>query len=305
MKTDIIFICVGDSISSKILRKHGEVVFQAYRYQNRIAYRLRYLLHLLHIDEGRLFSLNPEIIKYETNTFAIVDSLVYEPIIAQLRHLFPNSTIKYLYTNIVACKASMNPNILRKYHCQLYSWDIQDCNKYDLIYQRSSYEEKLAVVGLPNKYDLCFIGVDKGRYKSIKALEEYSKKNGLRFFTHICANHNFLKWTHSYYKSPIPYEEYLAATMQSSCIVDFVQKGQSGTTMRTMEAIFLNKKLISNNPLLKEMDFYHPENIFIAEDDSYEGLVSFLKTDMVPVEPEVLVRYTYPEWRKAILNTND
>lgn len=302
MKTDIIFICVGDSISSKMLLRHGEVVFQAYRFQNRIAFRLRYLLHLLHINKGPLFRLNPEIIRCETNIFVIVGSLVYEPIIAQLRHNFPNSTIKYMYQNIVSSKASMNPKDLRKYFCQLYSWDIEDCKKYELSYSRSCYDKELfPSEKVKNDYDLCFIGVEKGRYKSIIKLANYATVHELQFYYRICANYNFLRWIRPYYAKPISYNEYLDINMRSCCIVDFVQIGQSGTTMRTMEAIFSGKKLVSNNPYLKQMDFYHPANIFIVENDSYDGLEDFLKKETVPINPDILRRYQYEEWRKSIM----
>lgn len=302
MTNDIIFICVGDSISSKMLLKHGETVLQAYRFQKRIAYRLRYFLHLLHIDKGLVFRLNPEITNCETNTFVIDGSLVYEPVIAQLRHNFPDSTIKYMYPNIVADKASMNPEVLRKYGCQVYSWDTEDCKKYGLTYSRACYDKDfLPSEKLMIEYDLCFIGADKGRYRLIKKLRDYAQVHGLLFYSRVCPNKNFLSWIHTYYAKPIPYQEYLDITHRSCCIVDFVQKGQSGTTMRTMEAIFSGEKLVSNNPYLKQMDFYHPANIFIVENDSYDGLEDFLKKETVPINPDILRRYQYEEWRKSIM----
>lgn len=306
MKIDILFICEGNTISSRLLLGHGETVLRAYKYQKRIISRLRYISHLLHLEKGQIFQLNPEITKFDAESIIIDGTLVYEPIIAQLRRQFPKSIIKYTYPNVVANKASMNPDVLRKYNCQLYSWDIEDCRKYKLVYTRSWYDKKM----LPTKpfcidYDLCFIGLDKGRYKMLKSLNDYSQKHGLRFYSHICANYNFLKWVRPYYDSPITYEEYLNITTHSNCIVDFVQEGQSGTTMRTMEAIFWGKKLISNNQFLRQMDFYIPDNIFIVENGSFEGLTDFLEKDVVPISPDILDRYRYEAWRKAIMEPYD
>lgn len=45
--------------------------------------------------------------------------------------------------------------------------------------------------------------------------------------------------------------------------------------MRTMEAIFSGKKLISNNARLKEYTFYHPNNIFIVDKDNIDLIPHF------------------------------
>lgn len=307
-RIEALFICVGEDVSSKMFYRHGEVVLQAYMHQSRLAYKIRYLFNLINLPcpIAALYSLNPEILTYSTETIIILGSLVYEPVVSQLRYFFPNANIKYLYPNIVDSPASLKPDVLRKYNCQLFSWDIQDCLRYGLKYQCSCYDKELILSSnVKEEYDFCFIGLDKGRLKLLKILQRYSDIHNLRCYFHVCPNHNFFRIINRVYKKPIPYEDYLRIILNSKCVVDFVQKGQSGTTMRTMECIFLKKKLISNNLFLKQMDFYHSENIYIVENGSFEGVAEFLKTEMVSIDTEILSRYYYDSWRKAIIDSND
>lgn len=309
MTTDqkIIFIGSRKDIFSSILRKHGLNVLPRYKYQSRLAYRVRYLINLLHINTSLLSELHDDVKNAEADVVVLTGSLLYESFIKQLRKFYPSAIIKYCYPNIVKDNASLKPDILRKYNIQIYSWDPEDCRRYDLRYIKSFYEKDILELNKEFEYDLCFIGADKGRYKKIKEIEEYAEKLKLRSYMHVTPTYNCLSFLHSYYKKPIPYNKYLSVVSKSKCIIDFVCEGQSGTTMRTMEAIFSGQKLISNNPFLKQMDFYHPNNIYVMEDDNsnIDGIKDFLEKEPVPVKQEILNTYTFDYYYKTLLKDDD
>ena len=67
------------------------------------------------------------------------------------------------------------------------------------------------------------------------------------------------------------YYEYLKQIENSRIICEVVQKGQSGLTVRALEALFFEKKLITNNESIIEFDFYDSNNIFIFRDTTSEN----------------------------------
>ena len=80
---------------------------------------------------------------------------------------------------------------------------------------------------------------------------------------------------------------------QSRAILDIVQSGQSGITLRPMEAMFYNKKLITNNIYIKEYDFYNPRNIFILQERNINELNEFLELPMIEINQDIKNKYKF------------
>lgn len=297
-----IYIDIKGSTTSKILLKNGSLVLEPYINSNRFAYKIRYLLHMFHLDRWNIFfRINNNLLHYNVKTFVVMGSLIYEPFLRQLRDAFPYAIIKFCYPNIVNCGASLKPAVLRKYGVKGYSWDINDCNIYGLNYHTPFFDSTILPYNNSLKYDVCFIGSDKGRYKSIMKLNMYFAKNNIKAYIRIIPNLFFLKFFRRHYSKSLPYHEYLQIVANSKCIIDFVQKRQVGTTTRTMEAVFSNKKLISNNQCLKNYDFYNPCNILILNGENTDQIFPFLSSDYVPVPQNILYTYTFQSWEDTLL----
>lgn len=69
-----------------------------------------------------------------------------------------------------------------------------------------------------------------------------------------------------------------------------------GFSYRIPEALFLNRKIISNRTILHDESFYSPERIFLIGIDPIERLKSFLETDIEPLPEEVLRLYDSRLW---------
>lgn len=312
----ITIIDIYGSTSYKSLKDLGYNVIEPYKKKKRWHYRKRSLIHILSLDRfpcfNSLFDLNCELEKITAPAIIIiVGSLIYEPFLLKLRKKFPTTHILYSYSNIVNNLASVKPTKLRKYNIEGLSWDIDDCKRYKLKYQRPCVDPNLIrnkIISNPI-YDVCFIGADKGRYQMVKDIEKVIVGSGFKSYIHITPDYSFFKYLHQDYKDKIPYEKYLEITAASDCIIDLVQKGQVGTTMRTMEAIFNKKKLISNNHRLKEYDFYTPDNIFIVTKENLRDIPNFLRIPYVPIENEILNKYmlknNIEEIVHSTIKTND
>ena len=83
---------------------------------------------------------------------------------------------------------------MRKYGVKGYSWDINDCNKYGLNYHKPFFDSTILPYSNSLQYDVCFIGSDKGRYKSIMKLNSYFAKNNIKAYIRIIPNFFFLKF---------------------------------------------------------------------------------------------------------------
>jgi 1,5-rhamnosyltransferase len=90
----------------------------------------------------------------------------------------------------------------------------------------------------------------------------------------------------------LPYVDYIERTLRSKVIVEINSDGQTGITLRTLEAAFLNRKLLTNNPFVRHLDFYDANNIFIFGEDDPCTLDHFLHGDVVPVEMDCLLPHT-------------
>ncbi len=98
----------------------------------------------------------------------------------------------------------------------------------------------------------------------------------------------------------IPYLDYLSLLINSKCIVDIVVDGQSGLTLRPLEALFFDKKLITNNKYLRYMSFYDPANIFIYGIDT--NLKQFMDTPLNPVPESIKKQFLLESFVERILS---
>lgn len=309
-KKNVIVIDLLGSTSYNSLVKLGYDVIDPYDNSSRKYYRIRQLLHRFKLEKctwfDYYFKLNVKLSKKENSkVIIIIGSLIYEPFLKMLREIFPTIPISYSFSNIVKNSASISPYLLRKYNIIGWSWDKEDCKKYNLNYIRPAIDPNIfkSIDRRLDIYDLCFIGADKGRYKLVKEISHIATASGINSYTHITPDYSFLKFIHKDYKEPIPYDKYLEIVSSSKCIIDLVQKGQVGTTMRTLEAIFSNKKLISNNPNLIDYDFYHPNNIFILSESNIDEIPGFLRKPYVPIDKDILDNYVLDRVIEDLINT--
>lgn len=134
-------------------------------------------------------------------------------------------------------------------------------------------------------YDFYFIGFPKNRENII---HEFEEKLSVDYSTKFKIVHNI--------KEYVPYSENVASVRHARCLIDLVQSGQSGLTLRPLEALAFQKKLITNNPTLIKYDFYHPQNIFIIGVDNWEDIHAFMSSPLYPVSSDIILKYDVLLW---------
>ena len=100
----------------------------------------------------------------------------------------------------------------------------------------------------------------------------------------------------------IKFEEYVKLMHHSRVIVDLPHPDQSGLTMRAIEAIGANRKLITTSPDIRLYDFYRPENVFVIDPISPKIDTLFIQAPMVELSEEIRIRYSLRSWVLDVLS---
>lgn len=102
-----------------------------------------------------------------------------------------------------------------------------------------------------------------------------------------------------YIKERITFLENLRNVEKADVLLDFVDPIHNGLSIRFFEAIYYKKKVITDNQTVKDYDFYHPDNIFVL-DENFDQIDSFLNTPYRDLSEEIVKKYGFTNWIKQI-----
>lgn len=237
----------------------------------------------------------------------------YSKVIIFANSLYRN-VIKWIRDNAPAVRIIvwyMDPYI----SCQLkiddipkieeWSFDIEDCKSRGFFFKDSFYcftEDDSVDRTDENEVDMFYIGSDKGRYKYIEKIRNKLTDKGYKCDIRVTKDTSLLSLRktigrlHRKYDRPISYDEVIKCVKRSRAILDIYQEFQSGLSQRPFEALFYNKKLITNNKHLLKADFYNKNNIYLIQDFQLEGIEEFMELPYIDIPEEVKKKYTFESW---------
>ena len=119
-------------------------------------------------------------------------------------------------------------------------------------------------------FDVYFLGAVKNRYqeilKCIEKLWEFGVTTDVNLVGVNSAEQKYKDKIH--YIDNMPYLDNLQHVLHCNCELEIMQAGGFGYTQRMCEVISLDKKLITNNPMVHEAPFYNPDYVFQIEKPS-------------------------------------
>ncbi len=176
-----------------------------------------------------------------------------------LRKHYPNAKFVGYYQDMVDRGYQKVTDELRSEFDLIISFDQSDSEQYSLIYHPLIYSD----VNVPNNSDIeqsdvFFVGVAKNRLDDIISAYERLRDAGLKCDFHICGvAEGDRRYTNEiHYRGKMPYVENLQRIKASRCLLEIMQKGGHGYTLRACEAITLGRKLLTNNPEVTNAPFY-------------------------------------------------
>ena len=191
-----------------------------------------------------------------------------------------------------------NPDRVSEQDCEKWSFDKEDCKKYHMHYNTQYYFKSYRLPSADIKYDACYLGTDGGRKEQLVELQKKLEQQGFTTDFRILVKEiptNAEKNIH-YFTEKVDYQENLKQIAESRAIVEILRPGQTGQTLRPLEALFHKKKLITNDVRIKEYDYYCPENIFVLGEDDWGGLKTFLTTPVKEIPEEIVKKYDGRSW---------
>ena len=176
-----------------------------------------------------------------------IDHLIY------IKKRYPKIRIILWYWNpVFRC---IHPDKIPEGLCEKWSFDFDDCKKYNLHYNNQFYFDTIHLKKNELIYDGFFLGNNKGRRDYLNHIKSIFTDNKLVSHFYIIPDK---KESDVEQLVPISYDEYLNKFLSfTKGLIDVQPEGQSGLTLRPLEAIFFNKKLITNDKNIKNYDFYN------------------------------------------------
>jgi len=146
--------------------------------------------------------------------------------------------------------------------------------------------------------DILFVGKDRRRYKVIHSIIERIKAEGIPHSINIMVGkydkvEECLK--PYYFTDRISYPDMLDLVKASQCLLEVIRGDNSGVTLRTMEALVYDKKLITTNKHIVKAPFYNTANIYVWGVDK-RSIASFLSEPHQPVSEQIKSQFYLENW---------
>lgn len=156
--------------------------------------------------------------------------------------------------------------------------------------------------GINGKLICYFLGKDKNRLKILTELASKLMSYNVTLDFNIVGDDN-VKYNSIYViDNPLSYNENLKRSLASDILVDLTQEYQTGWTLRILEALYFNKKIITNNKNILHSEIYEKGRFFILGHHEWDDFESFLNAPLQPVTRDILYKYSPDCMLETIIN---
>lgn len=236
--------------------------------------------------------------------------------VSLMRKAYPNAKfVLYLWDsveNIPECDSRM-----RKYD-RILTFDPQDAKDYNLLLRPLFFGKEYgqAAGQQSYEYDFAFVGTAHSiRPRVVGQLARERAEKGRKSFSYLFLPHPLVylnnKLRNPCFRSvrmsdihfkPMSAEEIRDVYGRSKCILDVEHDAQRGLTMRTIELVGMQKKMITTNVQVRDYDFYNPRNIYVIDRDHPAVDEDFWDTPYEPIPEHILSRYSITSFVQEILD---
>lgn len=307
---------ITEDIPSAIKRRYRELVEvrNLYRKTGKAGRAIRKMLSRHHRSTAYYFDDWIDDV-HEFGTVIIHANIINQSVPDTLRKMGYKGRIIYWYWNPV-CNC-VSPDRINRDCCELWSFSADDCKAYHMSYNSTYYfEEPTSYAAGFNENsrhggqidpqeeidtDIFFVGADKGRYRKLMEIKSAAEKAGLKTDFRIIRDAG--SGASGEYSIRLDYEDVVRLTKKSRAVLEILQEGQTGMSLRPMEAIFFGKKLITDNLAIQTEKFYDSRSVLVldgkeTEKDFSDSLYRFVREDNGKFSPEYIDYYDFRNWLK-------
>ena len=225
-----------------------------------------------------------------------------------LKKNYPNSKVIYFFNDVISlhqrCIRNFDINYFKSIFDLLISFNELDVSNYNLILNRPriiNYPFESTIIC----YDVLFVGKEKGRLQKLLDIYDLLESNGYKCLFYIIDvdEKTAPKRANIIYNQAISYKENLELVSKSKCVLNLMQKGSSGITLRDYEAIGMNRILITNNRSFVNSRFYNSRKCIFDDElnDNFNKIDSFDEKEEWNGKKEYNEK-NYYFWLSSLLN---
>lgn len=236
----------------------------------------------------------------------------------KLRDTFRSASMGfYLWDSVENAKNSQN---IKAAFDSISTFDPVDAKSFNWHYRPLFWRKGSAIqnsIAHP-EFDWCFIGtIHSDRHKVIHLLRQSSGKKYrsfifayfqsplLLFVRKIFDRTLWLAPKQSLSTKPMSASDVAKVVDHSIAVLDVEHPLQRGFTMRTIETLLAEKKLVTTNTSILDSDLYHPSRVHVINRNSPEIPLAFLRSPFQPVDEVLRAYYSCEGWVKELLSIQD
>lgn len=216
-------------------------------------------------------------------------------ILTAINNIIPKEVIKFLYiwNPLLTMRKGKEEvkkllNMYNNIGYNIFTFNKYDAFEFDINLTTQIY--KILPLNKENEnclYDFYFLGYKKNRTIDPFDLEAELKKRGYKTLFIVKEKNG----------KSISYIENIENIKKSKVIVDLTQVGQDGLTIRPLEAISFQKKLLTNNYAVMDEPFFNSHNVMTINslplNDSIDEFVNY---EYQSIKSEMFLKYDVNNW---------
>ncbi|WP_233964984.1 CgeB family protein [Pectobacterium versatile] len=196
-----------------------------------------------------------------------------------------------------------------KYFDYIYSFDREDSINHSFIKFRPLFFrcEKMKD---DKVYDIAFIGLmHSSRLEVVREIQKQAERLNIRIYVYMTTG--ILSWLRFLIKGDIKnlhvnnmsYQRVLEVNRKSHCVLDLPHPDQTGLTMRAIEALGLDMKIITTSTGIRSYDFFNESMINIIDINAPKLNKSFiLSSSRLDSSFNNKIRYSLDYWLDEIFS---
>ena len=230
-----------------------------------------------------------------------------------LKDFYPNTKfVLYLWDSV-----KNRPRIVKNFifFDKIFTFDTQDASSFNLHFRPLFFTPEFEIkVNDAPCIDLSFVAtMHSDRYEVfLKVIKKLPKPLATHWYLYLQA-----KWVFYIYKiikhsfrhsvinsfqfTPIDKIRLKQVFRDSNVILDIEHPSQKGLTIRTLETVGSNKKLITTNKQIEKYDFFRVENILVIDRSNPFIPDSFWETKYLPLPVYIYSKYKLDYWLHEVL----
>lgn len=260
-------------------------------------------------------ALNVLIDKYYNNIFDDIDDDIdvlflvnpecFTPSLISLYRKKCKHVIVYMWDSF---RNKKNSDKLIDYSDSFFTFDPHDAEEYHINFKPLFYVPDY--IGEPSNgselYDVSFIGTaHSSRFKFVsnitrghsKSLFFYCPSKVVFFIKKFVFNELSGMKIRDVSFSPLNRKEVIEILRTSKSTIDIAHPKQQGLTMRSIESIGIQRKLITTNKNVLSYDFYNESNVLVVDEKTNKSVIDdFLNSSYISPSKEIYSKYYIDNW---------